>query len=120
KWKCLYGNSLFSFLFDCFYGGNFGSCDSYFIHCAVISLSQTGARPIATNPLPEGVPAWGAEFKKASIDNYGKQIGIGGQGASMPHKNNYLTLDDTYKDAYGLPLLQMNYNFTEQDKNLQA
>lgn len=101
-------------------GDNFDHSDLDFIHGAVISLSQTGARPIATNPLPADVPSWGAEFKKASIENYGKQIGIGGQGASMPHKDNYLTLDGTYKDAYGVPLLQMNYNFTEQDKNLQA
>ena len=43
---------------------------------------------------------------------------IGGQGASMPHKENFLSLDSNYKDAYGLPLLQMTYNFTDQDKAL--
>src|SRR5699024_9586501 len=26
--------------------------------------------------------------------------------------------DDTYKDAYGLPLLRMTYNFTDQDRNM--
>src|SRR5699024_11668603 len=41
-----------------------------------------------------------------------------GQGASLPHKHNYLSLDSTYKDKYGLPLLKMTYNFTDQDRNL--
>ena len=36
----------------------------------------------------------------------------------MPHKDNYLSLDSNYKDAYGIPLLQMTYNFTDQDKAL--
>ena len=36
----------------------------------------------------------------------------------MPHKQNYLSLDPTYKDAYGLPLMQLTYNFTGQDRAL--
>ena len=36
----------------------------------------------------------------------------------MPHKENYLSLDSKYKDAYGVPLLQMTYNFTDQDRAL--
>jgi gluconate 2-dehydrogenase alpha chain len=40
---------------------------------------------------------------------------VGAQGASISHKENYLSLDGTYKDAYGVPLLQLTYNFTKQD-----
>lgn len=36
----------------------------------------------------------------------------------MPFRHNFLDLDPTYKDAYGVPLLRLTYNFTEQDKNL--
>ena len=36
----------------------------------------------------------------------------------MPHKENFLSLDPDYKDVYGVPLLQMTYNFTDQDRNL--
>lgn len=36
----------------------------------------------------------------------------------MPYRYNYLSLDDTYRDAYGLPLLRMTYNFTGQDRAL--
>src|SRR5699024_2002417 len=40
------------------------------IHGAAFSLTQTGVRPIASNPIPSDVPLWGKEFKKASIENY--------------------------------------------------
>jgi gluconate 2-dehydrogenase alpha chain len=36
----------------------------------------------------------------------------------MPVQHNYMDLDPSYKDAYGLPLLRLTYDFTEQDKNL--
>lgn len=36
----------------------------------------------------------------------------------MPHSENFLDLDPTYKDAYGVPLLRMTYNWTDQDRKL--
>lgn len=103
---------------DDFNGDNFDHSDLDFIHGGSLSLLQSGARPIETNPIQKDVPTWGAEFKKASIYNYTRTLSIGGQGASMPHKENYLSLDSKYKDAYGVPLLQMTYNFTDQDRAL--
>lgn len=97
---------------------NFDHKDVNFIHGAGINILQSGKRPIGTNTTPPGTPSWGVEFKQASIYNFTRSLSIGGQGASLPHKNNYLTLDSVYKDAYGLPLMQMTYNFTDQDKAL--
>ncbi|MBB4826612.1 gluconate 2-dehydrogenase alpha chain [Sporosarcina luteola] len=103
---------------DDFNGDSFDHSDVDFIHGASITLSQTGVRPIQTNPVPPDVPVWGAEFKKQSILNYPRTLSVYGQGASMPHRENFLSLDPDYRDAYGVPLLQMTYNFTEQDRNL--
>ncbi|MBB4824935.1 gluconate 2-dehydrogenase alpha chain [Sporosarcina luteola] len=103
---------------DDFNADNFDHTDLDFIHGASISFVQSGSRPIGTNPVPSDVPLWGAEFKKASIENFTRTLDVFGQGASIPHKHNYLSLDPTYKDKYGVPLLQMTYNFTEQDRNL--
>ncbi|MEK3934697.1 GMC family oxidoreductase [Sporosarcina sp. FSL W7-1349] len=103
---------------DDFNGDSFDHSDVDFIHGASISLLQAGTRPILSNPVPPDTPAWGSEFKKASIHNYTRTLSVFGQGASMPHKENYLTLDPDYRDAYGVPLLQMTYNFTDQDRNL--
>ncbi|MGE7110562.1 GMC family oxidoreductase [Lysinibacillus sp. NPDC047702] len=103
---------------DDYNGDNFDHSDLDFIHGGSIALTQTGARPIGSNPTPPDTPTWGPEFKKQSIHYYTRSFGIGAQGASMPHKENYLTLDSTYKDAYGLPLIQLTYNFTDQDRAL--
>ncbi|MGE7696033.1 GMC family oxidoreductase [Lysinibacillus sp. NPDC094177] len=103
---------------DDYNGDNFDHSDLDFIHGGNIALTQTGARPIGSNPTPPDTPTWGAEFKKQSIHYYTRSFGIGAQGASMPHKENYLSLDSTYKDAYGLPLIQLTYNFTDQDRAL--
>ncbi|TWT24739.1 GMC family oxidoreductase [Planomicrobium sp. CPCC 101110] len=105
---------------DDFNGDNFDHSDLDFIHGASLSITQTGQRPILHNPIPPDTPSWGADFKKASIHNYTRALNVGGQGASMPHKENFMALDGTYKDIYGVPLLQLTYNFTDQDKALHA
>jgi gluconate 2-dehydrogenase alpha chain len=103
---------------DDFNGDNFDHSNLNFIHGGNIRFGQSGARPIANNPVPAGTPSWGAEFKKASLKYAYRQVGVGGQGASMPWKFHYLDLDPTYKDAYGLPLLRMTFDFVDQDKEL--
>lgn len=103
---------------DDFNADSFDHSDKDFIHGGSISIVQGGNRPIGSNPIPSDVPLWGPEFKKASIENYTRTLSVFTQAASMPHKDNYLALDPTYKDKYGLPLLQLTYNFTDQDRNV--
>jgi len=103
---------------DDFNGDNFDHSDLDFIHGGSFVVSQSGFRPIASNPVPSGTPLWGKEFKQKSIKYYTRTIDAWFQGSSMPHRNNYLDLDPTFKDAYGVPLLRMTYNFTDQDRKL--
>ncbi|MGI7415768.1 GMC family oxidoreductase [Campylobacter jejuni] len=103
---------------DDFNGDNFDHSREKFLHGAMIYSVQLGTRPIQSAPLPAGAPTWGAEFKKALNYNFTRAITVAGQGASLPHKNNYLSLDPTYKDAFGMPLLRLTYNFTDQDRAL--
>ncbi len=103
---------------DDFNGDNFDHSNEKFLHGAMLSAFNMGSRPIQTAPLPAGTPSWGAEFKKALNYSFTRAINVYAQGASLPHKNNYLSLDPTYKDAYGLPLLRLTYNFTDQDREL--
>lgn len=101
-----------------FNGDNFDHSDLDFIHGASISISQTGRRPISSNPVPKDTPRWGKNFKEKSLKYFNRSLSIGAQGASMPHRNNYFSIDPTYKDDYGKPMLRMTYDFTEQDRNL--
>ncbi|KKB33410.1 GMC family oxidoreductase [Bacillus thermotolerans] len=103
---------------DDYNGDFFDHSDLNFIHGGSISITQTGLRPIQNNAVPPDTPKWGPEFKDKSIHYYNRVLNIGSQGASMPFRHNFLDLDPTYKDAYGVPLLRLTYNFTEQDKNL--
>lgn len=103
---------------DDFNGDNFDHSDLDFIHGGSISMTQLGRRPIANNPVPKDTPGWGKEFKKQSLKYFNRSLSVGAQGASMPHRNNYLSLDPKYKDVYGNPLLRLTYDHTEQDRNL--
>lgn len=103
---------------DDFNGDNFDHSDLDFIHGGSISITQTGRRPILSNPVPSDTPGWGNDFKDASLKYFNRSLSVGAQGASIPHRNNYLSLDEEYKDAYGNPMLKMTYDFTEQDRNL--
>ncbi|WBF68859.1 GMC family oxidoreductase [Desulfovibrio subterraneus] len=112
------GAGALGMVIDDFNADAFDHSNLDFIHGGSIALAQTGKRPIGTNPTPSGTPRWGADFKKQSTHYFNRTLGVGSQGASMPHKHNFLDLDPTYKDAYGLPLLRMTYNFTDHDKAL--
>ncbi|MEK4304710.1 GMC family oxidoreductase [Oceanobacillus sp. FSL K6-0251] len=103
---------------DDYNGDNFDHKALDFIHGGSISITQTGRRPIESNPVPKGTPSWGKDFKEQSLHYFNRSLSVGAQGASMPHRNNYLSLDENYKDAYGNPLLKLTYDFTEQDRNL--
>lgn len=101
-----------------FVGDAFDHSDLNFLHGAGIRVTQYGNRPIANNVVPADTPAWGAEFKAASIKYANSYFPVKSQGASMPHRYNYLDLDPEYKDAYGKPLLRMTFNYTDQDREL--
>ncbi|MEK0312323.1 GMC family oxidoreductase [Cohnella sp. 56] len=103
---------------DDYNGDNFDHADLKFIHGGSISLSQTGLRPIANNPVPGGTATWGSEFKANSVKYANRVLSIGGQGSSMPFKHHFLDLDPTYKDAYGDPLMRLTFDFEEQDRQL--
>src|SRR5699024_711408 len=116
KFNLAMGAGALGGMIDDINGDNFDHSDLDFIHGGMVYLLQTGNRPINSNPVPPGTPNWGKEFKEKSLHYFNRALTVGAQGASMPHADNYLDLDPTYKDAYGMPLLRMTYNWTEQDR----
>ncbi|WP_286230217.1 GMC family oxidoreductase [Neobacillus mesonae] len=112
------GAGALGMVIDDYNGDNFDHKDVNFIHGGMVSLSQTGLRPIQNNPVPQGTAAWGKEFKKTSLKYANRYLSVGAQGSSMPFKHHYLDLDPTYKDAFGDPLIRITFDFEEQDKNL--
>lgn len=103
---------------DDFSADRIDHADKDFLHGIDISVMIPGERPIANNPVPEGTPLWGEEFKETSLFYTNRHIALGGQIANLPYYYNYLDLDPNYKDAFGDPLLRVTRKITENDFNL--
>jgi gluconate 2-dehydrogenase alpha chain len=101
---------------DDFNGDNFDHGGLGFIHGGSIGVHSSGARPIAYRPVPPGTPRWGSDWKKAAARYYNRSFGIAGQLACLSYRQNYLDLDPIYKDALGLPLLRMTFDWGANER----
>jgi len=78
-------------------------------------VTPIGAAPIGNRPTPPGTPRWGSEWKKETVKNYLSTMSIGCEASSYATRNNYLSLDPTYKDRLGRPLLRVTFDFPQND-----
>jgi len=105
-------------LIDDFNGDNFDHGGLGFFGGAWIQAGPTNGRPILTRPVPPGTPRWGAEWKQATAKWYNHAFAIGASGCNYAHRENFLDLDPTYRDALGRPLIRLSYNFQDNDHKL--
>ncbi len=61
---------------------------------------------------------WGQDWKENLRRNWDSIVGIAIQGESLPYTDQFLDLDPNYRDAWGLPLLRITYDFHENDYKL--
>ena len=118
KWNLYMGAGALQGSFDDHNGDNFNHSGLDFLHGGNTTLSQTGTRPIATNPIPSDTPSWGSEFKDQSLEHNYSTLSISTQGAQLPHRRNYLSLDPEYTDEHGQPLLRITFNWTPNDRKM--
>ena len=95
--------------------GNLG-----FVGGAYVGTSNNGASPIKSKPVPHGTPRWGGEWKKAVAKNYRHSFSIGIHGSCQSYRGHYLDLDPTYRDANGLPLLRMTFDWHKNEQKMLA
>lgn len=100
---------------DDYNGDNFDHSGLGFVGGGYISVTTTGARPIEYHPVPPGTPRWGLAWKQAVRRYYNHEVGLSVHGSSMAIRANYLSLDPTYRDAYGQPMLRITFDFPEND-----
>src|SRR5438093_10495010 len=103
---------------DDFNGDNFDHTGLGFIGGGNINCGSGATRPIDFRPVPPGTPRWGSEWKKATARYYNRAFGINTHGACQSYRGNYLDLDPSYRDAYGLPLLRMTFDFRPNEYNM--
>jgi gluconate 2-dehydrogenase alpha chain len=105
---------------DEFNGDNFDHSGLGFVGGAFINSYGGGAPPIRVRPVPDGTPAWGSEWKKAVSKYYARNFSISAHGGCQSYRTHYLDLDPTYKDAYGLPLVRLTYDWHDNEKKMSA
>jgi gluconate 2-dehydrogenase alpha chain len=86
-----------------------------FVGGGYILGGQTGGRPIQQLLLPPGTPSWGEQWKRAAKDSYLHTTGVQSHGSVMSYRDRYLDLDPTYKDAFGLPLLRITFDWHDNE-----
>lgn len=89
-----------------------------FIGGAYVNTISHGVLPMKGKPVPDGTPRWGAEWKKAVAQNFRRSLGIVIHGTCQSYRQNYLDLDPLYKDAYGLPLLRMTFDWNDNERKM--
>ena len=103
-----------------FAGDNFDHGPLGFIGGAYIGEIMTNGRPIEFHPTPPGTPSWGSAWKRAVVRHYNHTSVVNVHGSSVATRHNFLDLDPTYKDTWGLPLLRMTFDFPENDLRMSA
>ena len=98
-----------------FVSDNFDHGPLGFLGGGYVGEVMTHGRPIEFHPTPPGTPAWGSQWKRAVARHYNHTSAVNVHGSSIAVAQNYLDLDPTYKDAWGLPLLRMTFDFPDND-----
>jgi gluconate 2-dehydrogenase alpha chain len=86
-----------------------------FVGGACIRHIRTGGRPIGQAATVPGTPRWGSAWKAGVQDAYQRYLNIGISGSVMSYRDAYLSLDPTYKDIYGQPLLRMTFDWHDNE-----
>ena len=107
---------------DEFNGDNFDHSQLGFVGGGYIGQVQTNGRPIETTAVPPDTPAWGLKWKQALRDNYLSTINAGGavHASFYSYRDNYLSLDPTYKDRFGRPLVRLTIDFHDNEIKMSA
>jgi len=65
-------------------------------------------------------PGFGAAFKKKVRDQAGAYISMGAFGEVLPRYENYVDIDPTVKDRWGIPVLRFHYKFGDNEHKMAA
>lgn len=105
---------------DEFNNDNFDHSGLGFLGGGSLGANMFHGRPIGARHLPPGTPLWGTAWKRANADWYAHSMTLNIQGSCYPHRENFLDLDPTYTDAYGQPLLRMNFDWRPNEIKMSA
>jgi gluconate 2-dehydrogenase alpha chain len=101
--------------FDDLNGKQLDNAKTGFVGGGIIWARQPGAGPVRGIPVPRGTPGWGTAWKHAVSDYFRHSFYFEVQGACMSYHQHYLSLDPTYRDAFGRPLLRITFDWHDNE-----
>ena len=96
-------------------GNQLDNAKAGFVGGGIIWARQPGAGPVRGINVPPGTPNWGKGWKQAVSDSFRHSFYFEVQGACMSYRQHYLSLDPTYKDGFGRPLLRMTFDWHDNE-----
>jgi len=103
---------------DFHYDWNFDRGPLSFVGGYGVGGGMTHGRPISYRPMPNGTPQWGKEWKAASAKWYNSAMTISSSGSVMANRYNYYELDPNYRNAFGLPLMRMTFDYKPNEHKM--
>lgn len=70
----------------------------------------------AANSTPPSVPNWGSAWKSWLKANANSVASANAQGETLTYEDNYLDLDPTVRDPFGLPVIRITFDIKENEK----
>jgi gluconate 2-dehydrogenase alpha chain len=101
--------------FDDLNGNRNDSSKTGYIGGGIIWARQPGSGPVRGIATPPGVPNWGSDWKKGVKEAFRHSFYYEVQGSCMSYDDAYLSLDPTYRDAFGRPLLRMTFDWHDNE-----
>ena len=102
-------------VFDDLNGNQLDNGAAGFVGGGVIWARQPGTGPVRGIAVEQGVPAWGAGWKQGVRHALRHSFYYEVQGSCMSYRDSYLSLDPTYRDAFGRPLLRMTFDWHDNE-----
>jgi len=102
-------------VFDDLNGNQLDNAKAGFVGGGVIWARQPGAGPVRGIQTAPGVPNWGSAWKKGIKEAFRHSFYYEVQGSCMSYDDAYLSLDPTYRDGFGRPLLRMTFDWHDNE-----
>jgi gluconate 2-dehydrogenase alpha chain len=103
---------------DDFNGDNFDHTDLGFIRGGTIGTSGEGTPVGRMDVVPPDVPRWGKAYKEYFARYYTRTFDLNIQPETLPHEDNVVDLDPEAKDAWGVPLPRVTFDFHQNEQRL--
>ena len=84
-----------------------------------IQFWNTGAQADATE-VAQRVPGFGASFKAAVKKRYPALVSLHPFGEVLPRPENRVTVDESRRDRYGVPLMKVDVSFGDNERKMRA